>query len=272
MSPHSIPTRSAAPRQLLIGFGLLAAAWLAVIGVDMLNLFGAGDSLYDRMIDRNTTRSWVWVMLFSEGAPIEILQWLTLALAAGVAFTHYGRLSPVAAAGTPERRAALFWLLMGIALMLMLIEDAGNMRHWMRSTAYHFIGGKSSKYVELTYFFVLACVPLSALLLFGRSILSLPRTRLYLLGGFAFYGLAAGGSAFRYDWYDSIGQWVHHTLLGDSLKITEVGGHSHYFWLMDFLVEESLEFAGATLLAAAALHFGFEFSRRRASELASAEP
>src|SRR5690554_450091 len=82
MSPHSIPTRSAAPRQLLIGFGLLAAAWLAVIGVDMLNLFGAGDSLYDRMIDRNTTRSWVWVMLFSEGAPIEILQWLTLTLGA----------------------------------------------------------------------------------------------------------------------------------------------------------------------------------------------
>src|SRR5690348_1667371 len=92
-------------------------------------------------------------MLFSECAPTEILHWLTLALAAGVAFTHYGRLSAVAAAVTPQRRGALFWLLMGIALMMMMIEDAGNMRHWRRSTAYHFIGGKSSKYVELTFFF-----------------------------------------------------------------------------------------------------------------------
>ncbi|WP_299316189.1 hypothetical protein [uncultured Halomonas sp.] len=115
--------------------------------------------------------------------------------------------------------------------------------------------------MELLYFAVLACVPLSALLLFGRSVLGLPRTRLYLLGGFFCYGLAAGGSAFRYHLYEPLGHWLHHGLLNGGLRITEIGGHSHYFWLMDFMVEESLELAGATLLAAAALQGSAELSR-----------
>ncbi|MCG6659763.1 hypothetical protein HOP52_18600 [Halomonas campisalis] len=247
---------------MIVGFGLLGLAWLAVIGVDILNLWGAGDRLYERMGERSATRAWAWVMLFSEGGPIEMLQWLTLALAAATAFMRYGRLSPGAAPGSLERSAALFWLLMGGALMLMVLEDAGNMRHWLRDTAYHFLGGRSPRYVELLYFGALACVPLSALLLFGRSVLRLPRTRLYLLGGFACYGLAAGGSAFRYRLYEPLGHWLHHGLLNDALRVTEVGGHSHYFWLMDFLVEESLELAGATLLAAAALQFGVEFARQ----------
>lgn len=75
------------------------------------------------------------------------------------------------------------------------------------------------------------------------------------------------GSALRYHWYDTLGHWVHHGLLGGAMRITEIGGHSHYFWLMDFLIEESLELAGATLLAAAAVHFSAEFSRHQASPL-----
>lgn len=159
--------RTAANRMLFVGFGVLGLAWLAVIAVDVLNLLGAGDQLYFHMIERNVTRSWVWVMLFSEGAPIEIFQWLTLALAAAVAFVLYGRLSLGAVIGSRERSAALFWLLMGAALMLMILEDAGNVRHWFRSSAYHFLGGREARYVELLYFVALACVPLSALLLLG---------------------------------------------------------------------------------------------------------
>ena len=56
-------------------------------------------------------------------------------------------------------------------------------------------------------------------------------------------------------WYEIAGEWLHIKVFGGALRVVEVGISKHGFWLMDYLVEESLELIGATLLAAAAAAF-----------------
>jgi len=237
---------------LFAGFGGLALAWLGVFLVDVLDLFGAGTALYEAMQDRAPSRAWFWVIMFTEGGPVEMMQWLLLAVAAGLAFHLHGRLSGHNSLNREDLRARLFWLLMGIAFLLMLIEDAGNARHWIRQAVSGILGGKAGEISEFLYYAALAAVPLSALAVFGRSILRLPGTRVFMIGGFFFYALAAGGSAMRGYWYEIAGEWLHIKVFGGALRVVEVGIEAHGFWLMDYLVEESLELIGATLLAAAA--------------------
>ena len=205
----------------------------------------------------------LWLVLFSEGGPIEMLQWLTLTLAAGVSFSLYGNFCHLNEDYFNKKYISRFWLIMGIALMLMILEDAGNMRHWIRFFFHYIFGGNAAKFAELIYFGLLALLPLAAVFLYGRYILFAKITTLYLFGGFAFYGFAVIGSALRYYWYQAAGQWLHYDVFDGSMVIVEWGSQPHYFWLMDFWIEESIEFMGATLLAAAALHFSAEFSKTR---------
>ncbi len=244
---------------LSTGLGVLVLAWIGVFLVDAVDLFGTGSALYDLLHRRHSSRAWLWVLLFTEGGPIEMLQWLILAMAAGLAFHIHGRLHLAGTASKDAICARAFWLIMGIAFLLMLVEDTGNARHWIRALVRAVFGGRSGEITEWAYFIALGAVPLTALVFFSRPILRMPKTRMLLLGGFFCYGLAVAGSVTRYRWYETAGHWLHVNVFRESLKIVEVGNHGHGFWLMDYLVEESIELIGATLLAATAAAFLREY-------------
>jgi len=240
---------------LCTGFGILILAWVGVLLFDVLDVSGLGSWLYDTLHDRSPERAQVWVILFGEAGPIEMVQWLFLVAAAGLSFHIHGRLSAGGSKSREDARARMFWLIMGIAFLLMLIEDAGNPRHWFRHFFWEFLGDHQGRISEMIYFAALGALPLTALVFFSRPVLRMYKSRWLLLGGFFFYAIAVGGSVTRYYWYEAAGNFLHATVLGETLKEVALGDQGHGFWLMDYLVEESLELIGATLLAAAAAAF-----------------
>lgn len=250
-------SNSLAVKLIAAGFGFLVFAWLGFVLFDIFDLFGWGTSLHERMHDRHPARSQFWLLFFGEGGPVEMVQWLFLSAAAGMAFHIHGRLAAEKVAGTAgyDNTARIFWLLMGIAFMLMVVEDAGNPRHWLRHFFWEFAGDDLGMISERVYFIALGSIPLAALVFFGRPVLKLPWPRNFLLAGYFFYAIAAGGSAIRYHWYESAGNLFYVRILKESLPPLALGNEGIGFWLMDYLAEESLELIGAVLLTATAASF-----------------
>ena len=229
----------------------LVAAWSAFVLVDVLNYAGLRDSLVATGLQMPAT----WPHLFREGGPTEMLQWLCL-----------GGASVLAAIAAGELRsqkqflagARVFWILMSIALMLLLIEDAGNPRHFIRDRVFELTGSQAARLaVESLIFMILAGLPLYALLRYRREVIRFGSAKWYLLCGFLCYGVAGAGSATRYAWYEEAGARFHTVLAPGLLELehpyfTEVGME---FFLMDWLFEESIELLGAAFFACAALAF-----------------
>lgn len=239
---------------IIAGLGSLGLGWAGLLIFDIFDLFGMGTAWYETT-QHTSLYNWFWVAVFSEGGGVEIMQWLLLGAASGFAFHINGRFAAQSLAEKQSSLASYFWLLMGIAFLLMLVEDAGNPRHWLNNFAYEITGGKSGQLVELLYFMILASIPMTALVFFSRPILRIRQTRNYLLLGFVFYAVASISSFTRYRWYDSAGQWLHENIFRGALDIVEVGTRDHGFWIMDFLIEESIELAAATMMAAAAASY-----------------
>lgn len=229
---------------VVVALGYLVLAWASFFLIDVYNVLGSRDALEARMTVPKT-----WVHLFREGNPTEWLQWTALGATALVSARLGGRL---AAAG--QYGAASFWAIFGVAAVLMLIEDAGNPRHRLANYGESMFGVPSTA-TELVYFAALASVPLYALLRYGRHVWSTLTTRRYLIAGVVFYGIAGGASGTRAigSWYTEIGTAFDQRLLGGRLLRWDFLGESTGFWLMDWLVEESLELMGAACLCAAAV-------------------
>lgn len=226
----------------------LTVAWSLFLLVDANNFLGLREWL-DRQIPVPLT----WYYLFEEGGVTEIAQWLMLSLAAVSSSFLAGRLMTHG-----KRGPALFWLLMGITAALMLIEDAGNPRHYLASMAVMILPDYSPQRVrtavELLYYVGLSALPVYAVLRYWRYPLRSRLTTLYLLSGAALYGLAGFASASRHinEWYASFGGFLHRVLAGGQLIIPPSWDHYMLnFFLVDWLLEESVELLGASLLAAA---------------------
>jgi len=235
---------------LLLGFSWLALLLVLVVAVDVLNLRTITSELARRDGEEAVV---LWSHLFAEGGAAEVMQWLMLGLAAALAFFASGWLRGIRANVRLER----FWLIMGMALLLMLMEDAGNVRQAVSIYAGMLLGGAAGSAGEYLVFALIALVPGLAVLWYWRLVWQLRRTRILLLGGFVAYGAAGIGSALRRAWYEPAGWWVHEWIFAG--RIAELPGvhygFTHGFWLMDFLVEETMELIGATLMAAAVAAF-----------------
>ncbi len=235
------------PRHVcLVLLSFLGMSWIIVWMIDLLNVGGIRDRI----------GAMAWANLFGNGGVVEWVQWYSLGAAALIAMLVAGRL--FGRSDDDLRGLSYFWGGMAIALTLMLIEDAGNVRHEIRRLTEAFTGmprhtGLVDRIVEFTYFVLLASVPLFTLIRFGKHLRAYRTTTVCVLGGFAFYALAASASATR-NW----GQWYAHA----GLRLQEGLGfvippdwdslaYGHY--LMDALVEESVELIGATLFLAAAV-------------------
>lgn len=133
----------------------------------------------------------------------------------------------------------------------MVIEDAGNpshrISHWMDA-----LGIPFPTTPRLIVFLPIAAIFFSALL-FHRSVLRESRAAyLFFLGGFIFYGVAVIWSLSIYTIFpgslprEEIGLWVHTEILNGVLLHDDLEAQYLSWQMADYVLEESLEFFGAT--------------------------
>lgn len=255
----------------LIGLSLVIFSFLAFILIDLHNIFGWRDLLFNikgyyfyfsyhpfffQHWGRNSGFAEVFQFLFLGGSII------ISAYLAGIK-------------KDVSKRQFKFWLLLAISFTLMLLEDAGNLRHTFMSYVQAIFvepeqswGGSS---FEILYFSLLGGLPLYTLIRYGGFLKRYKKTKIYLIIGYIFYFLAgslsfagtAFSKVFEKNFYSQIGHHFYNLSLkiGDN-QLTEIWtnwqANSRFpinFYLMDSLVEENLEIIGASALLASLVSF-----------------
>lgn len=254
-------TKFEAMHILIIAGIIIIGSFLLIYLIDMRNVFGIRDFLWVR----GDEWPFFWSHWFRNGGPIEMIQYVTLGLAAFIAIKNSTLIH--------SNANNFFWSIMGIAFILMLIEDAASPRHTIREYVQIFAGeegqqGTFGTITELIYFALLASIPIYGLLRYGlRALVNFKSSRSYMLAGFFFYAVAAGasfiGSAFssllNRDVYTMMGEYLLNFMIefGDQ-EISQFylqNSDIISFYLMDSPVEESIELLGAALLLAACIAF-----------------
>lgn len=237
-----------------IGVVYLACAWLLSYLADVHNFL----AIQDLLVNRGVERAFMWYYLFTEGSPTEMMQWSFLGATVILCGYLSGRLS--ARGNSPPAR---FFALIAVGTGIMLMEDAGNLRHRIKFYVRLVFGDTMliGIGVELVVYALLGALMIYALGRYWRYPWQHPGTRRYMAAGYLTYAAASIASATRHfgDWYDHAGEWLlgRWGLLEDFTArfiLTDVG-RPVGFYIMDFLVEESVELIGAGLLCAAVLAY-----------------
>ena len=220
--------------------------WLALLAIDV-DVFGLGIE----------PPSPLWGRLYNDG-PVEWLQWFLLAGAVFAAAYLASRLWSLHAS-----HAARFFTLLSIGAALMLIEDAGDIRHELGRYVVDTFGSRVAGlpinlFAEVPYFAALAAVPIYAVIRYGSAPWQVSGVRPYLVGAYGLYGLAAASSSLRVVGgnYTRLGAWIDETILGARWPSApgETTAHAH-FYLVDGPIEESIEVLAAACLFALVLAF-----------------
>lgn len=245
---------------LLLGLMYLFGAWGAVLFIDVFDVAGIRSWMVDRL-----GMPMVWYHLFREGSPTEMLQWTSLGAVALVASRQAGWMASHRPGSTPVSREIWFFSLLAVAMLLMLIEDAGNPSH--RVAAYVMsVLGDGSYLIEvagrLPVFILIGAVSLYAFVRYWPFVgFKRPGGGL-LFGGFIAYGVAAFSSVpanMLFNFYPRMGRTITETVFaGRMIPIERTLAWQLRFsaeeftgsLFMDFAYEESIELLGAVLLLA----------------------
>ncbi len=257
---------------IIIGILLVFCSFLAFYLIDLHNIFAWREALFATKRDYFffTYRPFFFQHWGRNSGPAELIQWLFLASSAiGAAFIAGYKKSI-------SKRQGYFWLLMAIAFTLMLLEDAGNIRHTLMSYVQAIFKeaeqGWAGTSLELIYFSVLGGLPLYTLIRYGGFLKRYKKTKVYVIIGFIFYFLAASlsfiGTAFSKlvtkNFYTIAGEKLYSLSLkladSDLVAIWESwqAANPNFpigFFLMDSLIEENLEIIGASAFLAATVSF-----------------
>jgi len=235
--------------------GYLVTAFVASLTLDVL-------VSWHPLMDRISYP--VWYILHREAGPTENLQWLSLGfgiLCCGVLVGLGIARSALGKAGA----GAAGWLMLGFGLVLLIMEDAGNVRHVMREQVVFVLGTpveSTALVVELIIYSIFSVVMLLGLALTWRHWTRPGGAWKRILLGFAVYGVAGFASATRNvgDWYVTAGGGLITWLgMNDDVRWTAFAGiagglRETGFYLMDLMVEESLELLAAGLILSSLLH------------------
>lgn len=254
----------------------LFLSWLMCFMIDVRNWWGLREifTIKEHFVLGGEMAP-LWFIIFREAGPTEILQWIALLITALGSGVMAARLL-----SSGYCYKAAFWKLIAIAAGLMFLEDAANIRHLINYIIFLIggwdwdsVAGQNFRGVlELAYFAVLGFLPIYALLRYGKHIASSRQTLKYLLMGYFFYGIAAMASGTRFidNWYTRAGTEIYlfmdRLAEGDLVEVS-TEAHSMEFWLMDLLVEESLELIGAGLLLTSVLAYSGYISLKYGAEL-----
>lgn len=207
----------------------------------------------------------MWLLLFNPSGVTEMIVWVLLG---GLVLASGGLAGRLRGAG--ERRAAMFWRLVGVAGILMLLEDTANARFRLAELAElaGLIAGRDQWVtVEAVWYAAILAIVGVAVVRYGRfGAASKPTVGLGAAGA-AFYLVAGGGSTLNEvtGWYVGLGAWLE-GLVGGSLPHPSAWNEpTVHFYLADRVFEESGEMLGAACLLAAAVAFGRHLEKRAGS-------
>lgn len=245
----------------------LVVSFCLFLWIDLRNLFGLRTYLLE-------TRDDIFLLFwYGNGGIVDLFHWTCLGISAGVSLY-------VALNCEEKDTFYYFWLFLGIGFLLMGIEDCGNIRDYVKEWADPPTAieeqGITGTVVEALYFSLLAFFPVISFL-FYRGALERHERWYYVYSGFVFYAIAVSlsftGRAFsgllELNFYEWMGGYLHEWALtiGDE-QVREIWERTFdevelQFYLMDTLVEESLELAGASSFLAATTYL---FLSRRSGE------
>lgn len=234
------------PPKFLLGLIItwLLLAWILFLGHDIYYWFDLG-------VNRP-----VWTLLFND-KPVEWTQWFLLAFATAMSGYLAARLD-----AEGRRYAARFFFIFAIALGLMLIEEAGDIRHVISGEVHRLIDGDTilglpyRSMTDLPYFAALAAVPLYAFARYGRYVWQAASTRPYFITGTILYAIAAISSGARYigDLYVRMGMWINdHIFLGRFPSAHDHDQETTYLMIIDSPIEETIETLAITMFVLAIL-------------------
>lgn len=258
-----------ANRTFYIATGFLFLSILAFILIDLLNFLGTRDWLIQRL---DIPYFWYhWFII-----PVEIpLQWYML----GATLVFFILIAGIASE-RKEKEIFRFWLLTGTGVVLMFAEDAGDVRHALRhyveklsgETTYGFMGST----FELLYFASIAALITYALIVYRNVWQKHFVTRKYFLIAYIMYGLsvmlsfagAAYSSVTGFSLYEITGNYFMNLLIIHNEESRLIYEHAKNFARIDFnfmdvMVEESIEFVGASALLAAGLGYWEGYRRKK---------
>ncbi len=252
---------------LYVGVGVLVASYIGVYLVDVVNVFGL------RSLFESFTVPALWDYMFTEAGPIEMIQWLFLLLLVTTSGYLAKRL------GEEGRdKESMFWTLFFVGSVLMFLEDWGNIRHILFRQTFS-LSWTMVNTMETVYFGLIALFPTVAVVRYGKHVLTKRTVVKLMVLGFVFYGSAAFLSGplevTEYDWMIGDGMYNAMTRAGGEelallyeeaderiLEMEEERGITMMdvrTRMVDYLLEESLELLGATMLLASALAYkGYE--------------
>ncbi len=246
---------------LIAGLSLLFIAYFLVYIMDIKNLFSL------RELYSNFYVPLLWPMIFRDGGPIEIFQWLFLGLLSLFSAYISGILKE-----RGKKKEAIFWLLFAIAGILMLMEDAGDIRHFFFRELFspHW---RTLNILETIYFLVLGAIPTFAVLKYGKHIKKSHITVILLILGFVFYGSSAflSGPADLTNINYDIGRGMfQYTVNAGDAQLEQIHKEAGETWtegidanpehvlyhnFKDMILEESLEFLGALMLLVSSIAY-----------------
>jgi len=238
----------------------LLVSYLGILFIDVFNFFGL------RNLFSNYTVPFFWDFVFREGSVVEVLQWSFLFLFVIFSFFLSERMKE-------NDKGRVFWLLFGFAGIFMLAEDALNIRHVLIRNPY--FPWYTQNIIETLYFGLLGVLPVLAVVKYRKPVFKDVTTKKILIFAFIFYSSAAllSGPVELTDIDTEIGNSFHSLFssLGgeDYIESYEEGvrrieeREKEYSMVLmdmptrftDYVVEESLELIGATLLFTSALSF-----------------
>lgn len=260
------------PAELVIGGTALFTGLSFVLYylIDLKNTWGSRDWLFgtEGVYFYFTYTPFFFQHYGRDGGFAEVVQWGLLAGAITLALYYAGRLA------VSQHAVSRFWLILGVGMLLMLLEDAGEVRHLFMSyiqwAANEPDQGIVGTIFEAGMFVVLGGLPIYAVVRYYKVIMSHGRALWYTMLGISAHAVAASlsfvGTAFQMTLDTDV-----YSLMGDafkraSLAIADPGLEMLWnqwdaenwlyqvdFFLMDSFVEENIELFGNAFFLAAAL-------------------
>ena len=243
------------PRAIVLVVGAwVLVAWIIFLAADIFRVINLSESYP------------AWSLLFND-RPVEWTQWLLQGAAILTAGFVAGRIE-----NPSYRGVRTFLVLLGAGLVLMLFEDAGDVRHVISGGLHALgvfgdtLGGLPYRVVsDIPYLLAISALPLLALVLHGRDAWRATSARGYLVSAYLLYAIAGGGSGLRHigDLYITIGAAIDRIVFAGRFPVPEgmIQERAH-FYILDSLIEESIETMAAAAFLAAILAIGREVRRR----------
>lgn len=242
---------------LLVGMLTILLMYIVIVMVDWLQWLPFPDGVM--------AENWpqlLMIYLFREAGPVEQIQFRLLFAASGLALLLL--LTAI------ERRAGRALILgfgfLTFGLVLMYINDAYNFRHWMTREAAMWFYGPIFEHrnalriiLELGFYAFLASFMVAFAVLFWPQRRRFVKSQWVLVSAYVCYFFASVASATRYigSWYDRAGgvlaDFLPEHMRDEMGRLPFIPEYPYYFWLMDWVIEETIEYVGALCFVVALL-------------------